>query len=583
MMFYCFNNFLLFVFYIVQALVHFKQVLKAMDSWEKNKKRKAMDSSGKPKKKTAMDSDWENLPKDLLDLVLERLESISDYLAFSVVCKAWNGVAKNNRSQSRHTAPMLLISSDKEDTWNLYNVMNNKVLDLQLRLPSKRFCGSSKGWLIVLEENFVVTLMNPFSMVDGCKEKENLIIHLPPQARLYDFRESDYHVRKATISADPILNAHDFIVTVIYGYFSNFAVIGPVLGFGIKGEPVFTLLYFLARFYVSLTTDLYALVHSKEVIILHSDVVGEEVYPIEQLDFDDELKGLFLKIDVRNINVIVKYQKMHGCKTWIGSSKRVVAAESNEKMNKRFKGLVHSKEVIILHSDVVGDEVYPIDQLDFDGEMKGLFLKIDRGGDGKFFCRLCGMCWPDLAARNEHEVEHLSKFDVSCFLISGNCLNLSLNDRNNISCKKDLLSWIESVPDGVVLGDLADVYVSVPSDLKELIHSKEIVVLYSNVVGGEVVYPIKQLEFDDELKSLFKQFDVRNIDAVNKYLRMHGSKTWTGSSKRPADARESRKLNKRSLQKAESVNRCTEDVFEVFLNLIEDCCSLEGHCRMLRA
>ncbi|CAB4279866.1 unnamed protein product [Prunus armeniaca] len=390
-----------------KALVHFKQVLKAMDSWEKNKKRKAMDSSGKPKKKTAMDSDWENLPKDLLDLVLERLESISDYLAFSVVCKAWNGVAKNNRSQSRHTAPMLLISSDKEDTWNLYN----------------------------------------------------------------------------------------------------------------------------------------ALVHSKEVIILHSDVVGEEVYPIEQLDFDDELKGLFLKID----------------------------------------GLVHSKEVIILHSDVVGDEVYPIDQLDFDGEMKGLFLKIDRGGDGKFFCRLCGMCWPDLAARNEHEVEHLSKFDVSCFLISGNCLNLSLNDRNNISCKKDLLSWIESVPDGVVLGDLADVYVSVPSDLKELIHSKEIVVLYSNVVGGEVVYPIKQLEFDDELKSLFKQFDVRNIDAVNKYLRMHGSKTWTGSSKRPADARESRKLNKRSLQKAESVNRCTEDVFEVFLNLIEDCCSLEGHCRMLRA
>ncbi|CAL9030034.1 unnamed protein product [Prunus brigantina] len=106
--------------------------------------------------------------------------------------------------------------------------MNNTVLDLQLRLPSKRFCGSSKGWLIVLEENFVVTLMNPFSMVDGCEEKENSIIRLPPLApRLYDFRELDYHVRKATISADPILNAHDFIVTVMYGYFSNFAVIRP--------------------------------------------------------------------------------------------------------------------------------------------------------------------------------------------------------------------------------------------------------------------------------------------------------------------------------------------------------------------
>ncbi|KAI5328865.1 hypothetical protein L3X38_028262 [Prunus dulcis] len=79
---------------------------------------------------------------------------------------------------------MLLISSDKKNTWNLYNVMNNKVLDLQLRLPSKRLCGSSSGWLITLDENFVLTLMNPFSMVEGCKEKKNSIIRFPPLARI---------------------------------------------------------------------------------------------------------------------------------------------------------------------------------------------------------------------------------------------------------------------------------------------------------------------------------------------------------------------------------------------------------------
>ncbi|KAK9910285.1 hypothetical protein M0R45_034253 [Rubus argutus] len=39
--------------------------------------------------------------------------------------------------------PMLLISTDKEDTWNVYNVMDNKFLDFQVRLPNKRFCGSS--------------------------------------------------------------------------------------------------------------------------------------------------------------------------------------------------------------------------------------------------------------------------------------------------------------------------------------------------------------------------------------------------------------------------------------------------------
>ena len=40
---------------------------------------------------------------------------------------------------------------------------------------------------------------------------------------------------------------------------------------------------------------------SKQVVILHSDVVGVVVYLIQSLDFDDELKGLFFKFDVSNI------------------------------------------------------------------------------------------------------------------------------------------------------------------------------------------------------------------------------------------------------------------------------------------
>ncbi|XP_021816911.1 F-box protein SKIP23-like [Prunus avium] len=171
----------------------------------------------------AMDSDWENLPKDLLDLIFERLELQSDYLAFSVVCKSWNSVAKNNCSQA---GPMLLISSDKKDTWKLYDVTNDKVLDLRLRLSNKRFSGSSKGWLVVVEENYAVTLMNPFSRVKGCKEKENSIISLPPLMHPdQSFKDLNHCLCKATISTYPILNADSCIVTVIYGDHDHFAFI----------------------------------------------------------------------------------------------------------------------------------------------------------------------------------------------------------------------------------------------------------------------------------------------------------------------------------------------------------------------
>ncbi|KAK9920784.1 hypothetical protein M0R45_029330 [Rubus argutus] len=173
-----------------------------------------------------MESGWANLPKDLLDSILERLMlSSSDYVRFSVVCKPWFGAAKDN--QSRHAKkllshpepPMLLFFNGKEDAWNLYNVVENKILDVKLRLPNKRFCGSSKGWLVVVEKDFTVTLINPFSMPKGRGERENLAICLPQldpppdysREELEEFwaEDCEYFVLKATITADPILNASD--------------------------------------------------------------------------------------------------------------------------------------------------------------------------------------------------------------------------------------------------------------------------------------------------------------------------------------------------------------------------------------
>ncbi|CAB4263047.1 unnamed protein product [Prunus armeniaca] len=47
-------------------------------------------------------SDWGNLPRDLLDRVFIRLDSESEYLRFSCVCKQWRIVAKNKLWMGSH-------------------------------------------------------------------------------------------------------------------------------------------------------------------------------------------------------------------------------------------------------------------------------------------------------------------------------------------------------------------------------------------------------------------------------------------------------------------------------------------------
>lgn len=107
-----------------------------------------------------------------------------------------------------HRPPMLLISADVEDTWNVYNVMDNKVLSLQVNLPNKRVCGSSNGWLITVEEDFAVILINPFFRVKGRRNKENSFICLPQlkpppteRERIFWSKQCEIYVSRATMSA----------------------------------------------------------------------------------------------------------------------------------------------------------------------------------------------------------------------------------------------------------------------------------------------------------------------------------------------------------------------------------------------
>ena len=84
---------------------------------------------------------------------------------------------------------------------------------------------------MTVNNDFTVTLYKPYAL-----EKENAIIHLPclfptvddddPMEIVEDLTEvCDYHIFKATITADPQTNSNVCIVLVIFGEFRELALI----------------------------------------------------------------------------------------------------------------------------------------------------------------------------------------------------------------------------------------------------------------------------------------------------------------------------------------------------------------------
>lgn len=168
------------------------------------------------------DSSWAELPDDILELFLERLLSVSDFSRFACVCKSWNSLANNNLGK-RSTRPMVLVCTDKEEVWNACDITIDEVISLHLEFDNKCFCGVSKGWLISINKDLVVTLTNPFSRGEGRRAREVSVItfpalKLPESLRMAQDEWNDFYVSKATISADPIYHSKDCIVVIIYDH-----------------------------------------------------------------------------------------------------------------------------------------------------------------------------------------------------------------------------------------------------------------------------------------------------------------------------------------------------------------------------
>ncbi|KAF6174630.1 hypothetical protein GIB67_006282 [Kingdonia uniflora] len=197
-----------------------------------------------------MSRDWTCLPGDILNEVSKNFICMNDFVCFGAVCVSWKSFYDENRSlrplprKLRPQLPVLLVLDKQEDMCYYYSLSTTERGEyfhhLKTPLPysklwDSRFFGrisSSHGWLIIVNPDFTVELLNPFLSI---KNK----VHLPPLSTSttersinYEVQLSplltsrskrddegnyiDFFIRKAVLSASPTWTS-DYVVLAIYG------------------------------------------------------------------------------------------------------------------------------------------------------------------------------------------------------------------------------------------------------------------------------------------------------------------------------------------------------------------------------
>ncbi|KAK8510146.1 hypothetical protein V6N13_103744 [Hibiscus sabdariffa] len=173
-----------------------------------------------------MNADWAGLPRNLVASILQRSVSVSDYLRFGAVCRAWHSITMEDMDYLLPPpSPMLLVPSRGKQAWNLYSITYHKLLPLQFSMPrTTRFVGSSNGWLATMDDDFVVRLLDPLYLFLGepiCRNP-NACITLPSLETSVYFRDgvrsNNRKIHKAVLSANPTTSPDKYMVIAIIGY-----------------------------------------------------------------------------------------------------------------------------------------------------------------------------------------------------------------------------------------------------------------------------------------------------------------------------------------------------------------------------
>ncbi|KAM7524425.1 hypothetical protein LguiA_014327 [Lonicera macranthoides] len=113
--------------------------------------------------------DWSNLPYDLIALIANKLYVVEDFLAFSAVCSSWRLVYLKKNWNPSATSPWLILDvNHNSEALIRCNLSLCRSKAFKLRLPeanSRRCWGSSSGWVVSIDNDLVIGLLNPINHV----------------------------------------------------------------------------------------------------------------------------------------------------------------------------------------------------------------------------------------------------------------------------------------------------------------------------------------------------------------------------------------------------------------------------------
>ena len=128
-----------------------------------------------PKRRSLPLPNWRSgLPEDLLESIEQRLASGHDAASFRSACSPWRVAVP-----FATFGPLLLLPFDPDsDCVGFYCALEKKVLSKTLAdVRGKVACGSSCGWLALMDEAASMTLLNPFA---GARAPR---VELPPAGK----------------------------------------------------------------------------------------------------------------------------------------------------------------------------------------------------------------------------------------------------------------------------------------------------------------------------------------------------------------------------------------------------------------
>ncbi|MCI01341.1 F-box protein SKIP23-like, partial [Trifolium medium] len=157
-----------------------------------------------------MGVDLSELPQDIVESISKRLTVYVDYLRFRCVCRSWNSFLPKTPLHLPPQLPWLMLSHK-----SFFNLSTNKIhrLNLPPRSGPTRICGSSHGWIVILEETAELTLLNPITRATISLPSLQTFPELVAMLRGYP--DNNRHLINVVLSSNPSLSDDDFVAFAI--------------------------------------------------------------------------------------------------------------------------------------------------------------------------------------------------------------------------------------------------------------------------------------------------------------------------------------------------------------------------------